>query len=65
MVTQSLASGGHYGSGLPVQPAREWRRTVARVHRLGQFVERLAAIEARLGLRSGAKGEDDGGEQDA
>ena len=34
MVTKSIKEVGAYSSGWPVREAREWRRTVARVHRL-------------------------------
>lgn len=50
MVTNSLTEKGVYGSGLPVAPAREWRRTVARVRRLGRLEDRLRALEKHLGL---------------
>ncbi|HUP92077.1 MAG TPA: UDP-3-O-(3-hydroxymyristoyl)glucosamine N-acyltransferase [Solimonas sp.] len=48
MVTRSLTRKGVYGSGLPVDEAREWRRTVARVKRLGRLEERLEQVEAHL-----------------
>ncbi len=34
MVTKTIKEAGAYSSGWPVREAREWRRTVARVHRL-------------------------------
>jgi len=64
MVTKSITEKGQYGSGSPARPAREWRRDVARIHRLGQTEQRLEEIERRLGIEPGAKGEDDGGDQD-
>jgi len=62
MVTQSLPGPGQYGSGLPVQPARDWRRTVARVRRLGRLDDRIAAVEKKLGIKRGSGG--DKGEPD-
>lgn len=47
MVTKSLPGPGIYGSGLPVLPAREWRREVARVKRLALLERRIASLEAR------------------
>jgi len=64
MVTKSITQKGQYGSGFPARPARDWRRDVARVHRLGHTEERLEAIERRLGIVHGAKGVDNGGDQD-
>src|SRR3546814_6912365 len=45
MVTGSIAKAGIYGSGLPLDDAREWRKTVARVRRLGRLETRLQALE--------------------
>ena len=59
MVTHSLPVAGQYGSGMPAQPAREWRRTVGRVQRLHRLDQRLAAVEAKLGLKDGDRGQDD------
>lgn len=50
MVTKSLPEKGVYGSGIPVESAREWRRMVARVRRLQATESRLAALEKRLGI---------------
>jgi UDP-3-O-[3-hydroxymyristoyl] glucosamine N-acyltransferase len=52
MVTKSLAEPGIYGSGLPVMPAREWRRLVARMRRLQKFEDRVHRIENVLKLAS-------------
>jgi UDP-3-O-[3-hydroxymyristoyl] glucosamine N-acyltransferase len=60
MVLKSVAEPGQYG-GVPARPAREWRRDVARVHRLGNLESRLAGLERRAGI---AHGEDEGGEPD-
>lgn len=48
MVTNSIRERGVYGSGLPLGEAREWRRTVARIRRLGRFDERLRTLEQAL-----------------
>jgi len=63
-VTKSITEKGHYGSGFPAQPAREWRRGVAGVRRLGHLEERLAELEKRAGIVRSAHREDDG-ESDA
>ncbi len=49
MVIGSITHKGVYGSGLPLDEAREWRKTVARVRRLGKLDERLKALERQLG----------------
>ncbi|SFF30019.1 UDP-3-O-[3-hydroxymyristoyl] glucosamine N-acyltransferase [Fontimonas thermophila] len=50
MVTGSITQKGVYGSGLPLDDAREWRRTVARIRRLGRLEERVRALERRAGV---------------
>jgi len=64
MVTQSLTEKGVYGSGLPIAPAREWRKAVARVRRLGKLEERVRSVEHKIGLDSasdsGIRAQDDG-----
>ena len=50
MVTKSLTAPGVYGSGLPAQPVREWRKLVSRIRRLGSFEERLDQVEKKLKL---------------
>lgn len=50
MVTKSLTAPGVYGSGLPAQPVREWRKLVSRIRRLGNFDERLEQVEKKLKL---------------
>jgi UDP-3-O-[3-hydroxymyristoyl] glucosamine N-acyltransferase len=47
MVTRSLKEPGIYSSGLPAVPAAEWRKTVARLHRLQRLEKRVAALEGR------------------
>jgi len=64
MVTKSLPARRQYGSGMPIRLAKEWRRDVARVHRLGTLDERVAELEKLAGIvRKAGQGEDDGGEQ--
>lgn len=63
MVTKSITAPGVYGSGLPAQPAREWRKLVARVRRLPTLEERLAAIEKALKLNP-PEGEEPGEQDD-
>lgn len=58
MVTHPLREPGQYGSGMPAQPAREWRRTVARVQRLGRLAERLGAVEDKIGITRSRQGDD-------
>lgn len=62
MVTQSLTEKGVYGSGLPIAPAREWRKTVARVRRLGKLEDRVRRVEQTVGIKTQDEG-DDGQEQ--
>ncbi|HEY0975214.1 MAG TPA: UDP-3-O-(3-hydroxymyristoyl)glucosamine N-acyltransferase [Solimonas sp.] len=50
MVIGSIREKGVYGSGLPSDEARAWRKTVARVRRLGKFEERVKALERHLGV---------------
>lgn len=66
MVTKSITEKGQYGSGFPAQPAREWRRGVAGVRRLGHMEARLSELERRAGITSkrSMQGEDDGGDTD-
>lgn len=51
MVTKGTREGGLYSSGLPLQPNRQWRRTVARVQRLDALEQRLRALEQALSSR--------------
>lgn len=48
MVTKSIEDAGVYSSGWPVQPSREWRRTVARLRQLDQYEQRLKSLEKAL-----------------
>lgn len=64
MVTKSLPLKGVYGSGVPVMPARDWRKQVARTRRLEHTEARLAAVEQHLGIEHKRleEGEDGGDE---
>ena len=73
MVLKAIASRGQYG-GIPARTARDWRREIAGVHRLGLLQERIRELERRAGIMSedapprAARGRsdkgDDGGDQD-
>ncbi len=49
MVNHSITTPGVYSSGLPAIPAHDWRRAVARLHRLDRMAGRLASLEKQLG----------------
>lgn len=61
MVTHSIREPGMYGSGIPVEEVREWRRGVARYRQLAKTVERLRRLERRV---DNLTGEGPGGESD-
>ena len=63
MVTKSIVAAGVYGSGLPAQPAREWRKLVARIRRLPGLELRLQDIEKKLRLTP-PSGEGEGEQDD-
>ncbi|MFT4045456.1 MAG: UDP-3-O-(3-hydroxymyristoyl)glucosamine N-acyltransferase [Solimonas sp.] len=63
MVTNSIRKRGIYGSGLPLDEAREWRKTVARVRRLGRFEQRLRGLERHLRLPQGSQDDDDNNDE--
>ncbi|MBP7616660.1 MAG: UDP-3-O-(3-hydroxymyristoyl)glucosamine N-acyltransferase, partial [Steroidobacteraceae bacterium] len=48
MVSHSITEPGVYSSGLPAVPAQEWRRAVARLHRLDRMAGQVAALEKKL-----------------
>lgn len=48
-VTRGIRQPGIYSSGDSVRPNAEWRRQMARLHRLDDLFRRLEALEARLG----------------
>lgn len=58
MVIGSIRRPGIYGSGLPLAEAREWRKTVARVRRLGRFEARLQNLERQLRFSVGTQDDD-------
>lgn len=58
MVTGSITSKGVYGSGLPVEDARSWRKTVARVHRLERLEHRIKTLEGASGKPANERPED-------
>ncbi|NKF23198.1 UDP-3-O-(3-hydroxymyristoyl)glucosamine N-acyltransferase [Solimonas marina] len=58
MVTGSITTRGVYGSGLPLDDAREWRKTVARVRRLGRMEARLQALERHTRIPVGTQEDD-------
>jgi UDP-3-O-[3-hydroxymyristoyl] glucosamine N-acyltransferase len=59
MVTHTIEVAGVYSSGIPVEDARAWRRTVGRFKRLARTNDRLAALERKMGAPSGAQQEED------
>jgi UDP-3-O-[3-hydroxymyristoyl] glucosamine N-acyltransferase len=59
MVTHTITAAGVYSSGIPVEDARAWRRTVGRFKRLARVNDRLAALERKIGAPSGAQQEED------
>ncbi len=50
MVVSHITEPGVYGSGLPLAPAAEWRKTVARVRRLDRLDSRIKRLEAASSL---------------
>ena len=59
MVTHSLTEKGVYGSGLPIDEARSWRRQVAHIRRLDRWEARLKRVERQMDLPDdGAEGVD-------
>ncbi|MEZ9510468.1 UDP-3-O-(3-hydroxymyristoyl)glucosamine N-acyltransferase [Vibrio breoganii] len=49
MILKSITEKGVYSSGMPAQPNREWRKSVARLNRLEDMLNRLGEIEKKLG----------------
>ena len=58
MVTKSLPPKAVYGSGMPVEEAREWRKQVARVRRLERLENRVRALEGKAGVANQSEGDD-------
>ncbi|QHS08970.1 UDP-3-O-(3-hydroxymyristoyl)glucosamine N-acyltransferase [Sinimarinibacterium sp. NLF-5-8] len=52
MVTGSVTQRGVYGSGLPLDDVRSWRKTVARIRRLDRLDQRIKALERVLDVRT-------------
>lgn len=48
MVTHSITEPGSYSSGTAVQPAADWRKSVARFRQLDKMARRLQQLEKRL-----------------
>ena len=46
MVIASITTPGVYGSGLPLAPVMEWKKTVARLRRLDKLEARIKRLEA-------------------
>ncbi|MDP3859046.1 MAG: UDP-3-O-(3-hydroxymyristoyl)glucosamine N-acyltransferase [Stagnimonas sp.] len=61
MVTGSISEAGVYGSGLPHAPAREWRKTVARIRRLDKLMERVKHLEQLLDVKAQESAEPESG----
>lgn len=57
MVTGSVPQKGVYGSGLPLDDARSWRKTVARIRRLERTEQRIKALERAGGVENEAEDE--------
>lgn len=51
MVTKSITEPGAYGSGIPVEPVKEWRRGVARYRALSKLETRVKALESQVDTR--------------
>lgn len=48
MVTKSITEPGSYSSGTAMQPAAEWRKSVARIRHLDDMARRLQQVEKSL-----------------
>ncbi len=48
MVTKSITQPGLYSSGIPLQPNREWHKSVVRFKHLDEMAERLKKLEKQL-----------------
>jgi UDP-3-O-[3-hydroxymyristoyl] glucosamine N-acyltransferase len=48
MVSHSITEPGVYSSGLPAIPAQDWRRAVARLHRLDRMAGQVAALGKKM-----------------
>ncbi|MGH8442109.1 MAG: UDP-3-O-(3-hydroxymyristoyl)glucosamine N-acyltransferase [Nevskiaceae bacterium] len=63
MVLKPITQKGQYG-GIPARTAREWRREIGGIHRLGGMEDRLRELERRAGIQRSATEGDDGDEHD-
>ena len=48
-VLESIHEPGHYGSGIPARPQRQWQRVLVRLTQLETWARRLARIEKHAG----------------
>jgi len=48
MVTRSISEPGAYSSGTAMQPAAEWKKSVARLRQLDDIARRLQQLEKRV-----------------
>ncbi|OBT16885.1 UDP-3-O-(3-hydroxymyristoyl)glucosamine N-acyltransferase [Vibrio sp. UCD-FRSSP16_10] len=48
MILKSITEKGVYSSGMPAQPNREWRKSVARLNRLEDMLNRLNELEKKI-----------------
>jgi UDP-3-O-[3-hydroxymyristoyl] glucosamine N-acyltransferase len=48
LVTRSFTQPGQYSGNLPAQTTDEWRKTVARIRRLSDMMQRLKALEKKV-----------------
>lgn len=55
MVAKSVLEPGVYSSQVPVVPAVEWRRQLARIRQLDSMADRLRAVEQELAALKGQK----------
>jgi UDP-3-O-[3-hydroxymyristoyl] glucosamine N-acyltransferase len=48
MIVKSITTKGMYSSGMPAQPNREWRKSIARLNRLQETQNRLSELEKKI-----------------
>ena len=48
MVTRSIPEAGQYSSGMPIAPAKEWRRNTVRLRQIEQLVDRISELEKQI-----------------
>jgi UDP-3-O-[3-hydroxymyristoyl] glucosamine N-acyltransferase len=58
MITRSISTPGVYSGGIPAEPARVWRRVVARFKRIDALAERVNRLERGSGARTTESAED-------